>query len=408
MNKDCYEIIKDIAIAVKTYGGTAFFVGGVVRDKIMGIKSNDFDIEVHNITEEKLRSILNDITPFSEVGKSFGIFSLNLYPIDIALPRTDIKSGNGHRDFLIKTLPDMGTFNAAKRRDFTINSIMENVLTGEIIDHFNGVYDIKNSIIRHTSDETFTQDPLRILRAAQFSARFNLNICNETLALCKSTDLSTLSKERVFEETRKALLLSKRPSVYFENLRKMNQLDIWFFKLLNYSNIWETIMKSINIAADFKSLSLSPISFMLAVTVSHFHNENEVISFIKNLTNDTAVCRYVVNQFRYRHHPLQCVNNNWEISLSNKMFDNIYDKKGIVLLSKAIDDLSPKQEEFLNKRLDIYTQTINKPFVSGQDLINEGFLPGKDFSRLLSIARDMHLCGFTKEDVLAQLKKEYI
>lgn len=406
MKKNCYEIIKEFATSVSNHGGQAYFVGGCVRDKIMRQDSSDFDIEVHNITENVLRDILNNIAPFSEVGKIFGIFSLNSYPIDIALPRKDIKSGNGHRGFSIQTSPDMGTYEAAKRRDFTINSIMENILTGEIVDHFNGVPDIQNSIIRHTSNETFTQDPLRLLRAAQFSARLNFKIADSTLSLCKKIDLSTLSKERVFEETRKALLLSKKPSVYFETLKKMNQLDTWFPELVLPEEKWKSTMRSIDNCAKSNEKCQSPLSFMLVALVCSFANENEVTSFIKRLTSDMSIYKYVINQFRNLTQHLT-LTPTWDISLSNRMFDSSSDKEGFILLAKAIYDLSYNEEEFLKERLNLYKQATKEPFLCGKDLISEGFTPGEEFHKMLNIARDMQLCGFSKEDIILKLRQDY-
>ena len=192
------KIAKIIAEKIRQSGGEAYFVGGFVRDKIMSVKSEDIDIEVHKISPDTLRKILKDTVSYSEVGKSFGIFILNDYAIDIALPRKDIQTGKGHKDIDVCVDPFLGITEAARRRDFTINSVMENVLTGEIIDHFNGITDIKNKVIRHVDNKTFADDPLRILRAAQFAARFNFKISDETIKLSRSTDLSTLSKERVF------------------------------------------------------------------------------------------------------------------------------------------------------------------------------------------------------------------
>ena len=162
------------------------------------------------------------------MGKSFGIYGIKGYSLDIALPRTERPIGSGHRDFEVKTDPYIGTFEASKRRDFTINALMENVLTGEIIDHFSGQNDLKEGVIRHIDDNTFRDDALRVLRAAQFAARFNFTIADETIWLCKTIDLSTLSCERIMLEMKKALIKSDKPSIFFEELRQMNQLSVWF------------------------------------------------------------------------------------------------------------------------------------------------------------------------------------
>lgn len=105
---------------------------------------------------------------------------------------------------------------------------MENVLNGEIIDHFGGQTDLQKGVLRHIDDSTFAEDPLRVLRAAQFAARFDFSITAETIALCRDIDVSALSGERIMLEMEKALLKSDRPSVFFEQMKRMNQLDFWF------------------------------------------------------------------------------------------------------------------------------------------------------------------------------------
>ena len=200
------QVEKQIAELVKQKGGRAFYVGGYVRDKLLGIENKDIDIEVHGIEPDVLLDILKKVGKPLKFGKSFGIYSLRDYHLDIALPRKEKAIGKGHRDFKITVDPYIGYKKAAKRRDFTINAIMEDVLTGEIIDYFNGTQDLKKKVIRHIDDKTFVEDPLRVLRACQFASRFKFKIAKETIALCKNIDTTTLSKERVEEELKKALL----------------------------------------------------------------------------------------------------------------------------------------------------------------------------------------------------------
>ena len=102
------------------------------------------------------------------------------------------------------------------RRDFTMNALMEDVLTGEILDHFGGIEDLKCKVLRHVNDDTFAEDPLRVLRAAQFAARFEFAVAEETINLAKTMDLGALAKERVFEELKKALQKAQKPSIFFE------------------------------------------------------------------------------------------------------------------------------------------------------------------------------------------------
>ena len=222
------DIVKKIAYKVKEAGGKTYYVGGYVRDKLLGIDNKDIDIEVHGIVPGKLEEILNSLGNKIEYGSSFAIYSLKGYNIDIALPRSEKPTGKGHKDFEIEIDPFIGEYKAARRRDFTINSLMQDVISGEIVDCFGGINDLNNKIIRHVDTKTFVEDPLRVLRAAQFASRFNFNIAKETIELCKSIDLSFLSKERIEEELKKALIKGQKPSIFFESLRQMNQLDYWF------------------------------------------------------------------------------------------------------------------------------------------------------------------------------------
>ena len=125
------EIAKLIAQKTAELGGAVYFVGGFVRDRILMRENKDIDIEIHGITPTQLEDILDSVGECIQIGKSFGIYGLKGYSIDIALPRTERLIGTGHKDFEITADPFMGTYEAARRRDFTINALMENVLTGE-------------------------------------------------------------------------------------------------------------------------------------------------------------------------------------------------------------------------------------------------------------------------------------
>ena len=170
---------KKIAELVKEKGGRTFYVGGYVRDKLLGINNLDVDIEIHGISESVLLEVLNKVGTPLKYGKSFGIYYLEGQHIDIALPRKEKAIGKGHRDFEITIDPFIGYKKAALRRDFTINALMEDVLTGEIVDNFDGLNDLKKQIIRHVDDKSFVEDPLRVLRACQFACRFDFKIANE-------------------------------------------------------------------------------------------------------------------------------------------------------------------------------------------------------------------------------------
>lgn len=219
------KIVK-LAELIKSNGGRAMLVGGCVRDELMKVEPKDFDIEVYGIEPHKLKEILQSFGRVDTVGESFTVYKIG-NDLDVSLPRRERKVSRGHKGFIVEGDANMLFEEAAKRRDFTINAIMKDVLTGEIIDIYGGQDDIKLKKIRHIADETFVEDSLRVLRAAQFAARFEFEIDLETVELCKSIDLTDLPKERIWGELEKLLLKSQKPSIglrYFYELNIANQL----------------------------------------------------------------------------------------------------------------------------------------------------------------------------------------
>ena len=204
--------IIDLANAVKNAGGRAMLVGGCVRDRLMGIPPKDWDVEVYGVEPAKLRGILDTFGDVNAVGEAFTVYKIGS-DLDISIPRRERKVGTGHKGFVIEGDPNMTGEEASKRRDFTINAILQDVLTGEIVDCFGGQEDIKNKLIRHVSSETFAEDSLRVLRAAQFAARFDFDIDPETVAICKTIDVTDLPKERIWGEFEKILLKAQQPSI---------------------------------------------------------------------------------------------------------------------------------------------------------------------------------------------------
>lgn len=197
--------------SARRLGGSAYFVGGCVRDALLGAKSKDFDIEVYGLEPQVLEKMLRENFRVEMVGKSFGVWILKGYDIDVSIPRRERKVGEGHKAFDIESDPYMPIDQACARRDFTLNAILYDYLSDEIIDPYNGVADLKNGILRHTS-ERFAEDPLRVLRAMQFSARFDMEVAPETIELCSQIPFENLPVERVCEEWKKLLLKGKKIS----------------------------------------------------------------------------------------------------------------------------------------------------------------------------------------------------
>jgi len=204
--------IVQLAQAVHMEGGRALLVGGCVRDFVLGLEPKDWDTEVYGVEPARLRELLDRFGPVNVVGESFTVYKLGSN-LDVSLPRRERKTGRGHRGFVIEGDPWMTIEEAARRRDFTINAILMDPLTREIIDPFNGSGDIRHKILRAVSRETFAEDSLRCLRAAQFAARFEFVIEKETVELCRAIDLTDLPEERIWGEMEKLLLRARYPSI---------------------------------------------------------------------------------------------------------------------------------------------------------------------------------------------------
>jgi tRNA nucleotidyltransferase (CCA-adding enzyme) len=219
--------VVSLAEAVRREGGRALLVGGCVRDELMGQTPKDWDVEIYGIPPERLRELLDAFGPVNVVGEAFTVYKLGAH-LDVSLPRRERKTGRGHRAFFIEGDPEMSFEEATARRDFTINAILQDPLTGEIIDPHNGRVDIDRGIIRAVSADTFSDDSLRVLRAVQFAARFEFRVEPETVVLCRAIDLSDLPSERVWGEMEKLLLQARRPSIGFGWLHALGVLDQLF------------------------------------------------------------------------------------------------------------------------------------------------------------------------------------
>lgn len=214
------EVLQKILLEIKKQNGTGYLVGGIVRDSLFNqihktnFKPKDYDVEVFRLPYEKLIEILSKFGDVSEVGKSFGVIKLNAggEDYDFSLPRTESKSGQKHQDFAIKSNPNLSEKEAASRRDVTINSILYDPLTNNLIDNYNGIEDIKNKTLKHTSD-AFAEDPLRVLRLLSLGSRFGLSLAPETAQLANSIreEYKHLPKERIYEEFKKLVTKGIEP-----------------------------------------------------------------------------------------------------------------------------------------------------------------------------------------------------
>ena len=434
------QMALEIARRTEAKGGRTYFVGGCVRDALLGRENKDVDIEVHSISPQELKDILDSLGQRITIGESFGVFSLKGCSLDIAMPRKEEARGMGHRDFDIFVDPFIGTEAAAKRRDFTINALMQDVLTGEIVDHFGGQEDLHRGILRHVSDDSFAEDPLRVLRAAQFAARFEFRVAGETVALCRRMDLRHLPRERIEGELKKALLKAERPSIFFEVLREMDQLDVWFPELKALigvpqnpvyhaeGDVWTHTMMVLDEAAKLRSRVEEPCWFLLAAVAHDFGKavctgeKNGVIHayeheykglplaerFLRRLTSESRLIRYVLNLVELHMKPNTAAQAGSAVKTTTRMFDQAIDPEALVCIALADDRgrISTRptvsSEAFLMERLSLFREQMARPYVMGRDLIDAGLEPGADFTEILAYAHKLRLAGVDKDSALRQ------
>ena len=440
------RMAEKIAHLVQECGGKTYYVGGSVRDKLLGLDVKDIDIEIHGVDMDKVISILDSLGKRKVVGESFGIFMLKGYDLDISIPRKEEKRGILHQDFDISVDPYIGTYKAALRRDFTINALMEDVITGEIIDHFGGINDLNNKVIRHVNDLTFTEDSLRVLRACQFASRFGFVIADETLELCKKIDITNLPKERIEGELKKALLKGIKPSIFFDYLYEIGSANSWFKELYDLKdvpqnpvyhaegNAYNHTMLVIDNGIKYLNEVKEPYLFMLSCLCHDFGKinatmiENGVIksinhenmgddlikSFLNRFTNEKKIFRYVLNMARLHMRPARYACDNSSIKATNKMFDESICPNDLIMLS-YVDGLGQKTDlekkdhrPFLFERLSVYEELMNIPQVTGKDLIDLKLKPRRFYREALEYAHNLHLSGVKKEDAIKQVVNYFI
>lgn len=209
-------IMRRLAERVRAAGGRALLIGGAVRDRLLGRSTTDFDVEVYGLSADRVAAIAREFGVARDVGKAFGVLEVRAgeETIHLSLPRRESKVAPGHRGFAIDADPTMTPEEAARRRDFTINAIAEDPLTGEVIDPFQGQEDLKRRVLRIVDAQHFREDPLRVLRGAVFAAHFALDVDPASDHAIREVvpSLRELPKERIGEEWRKLLLRPRLPS----------------------------------------------------------------------------------------------------------------------------------------------------------------------------------------------------
>lgn len=214
---------RALADLARAAGGRAVVVGGFVRDQLLGLPSKDLDVEVFGIAADRLPGLLAPLGRVEPVGQQFPVYKAG--GLDVSLPRRESKIGRGHRGFAVEGDPTMTFTEAARRRDFTVNAVGWDPLTGEYLDPFGGRADLDARRLRVVDPTTFGDDSLRVLRALQFAARFALTLDADGTALCRAIPLDDLPAERIWGEFEKLLLQARTPSIGLALGRELQVID---------------------------------------------------------------------------------------------------------------------------------------------------------------------------------------
>ncbi|MBN2781722.1 MAG: CCA tRNA nucleotidyltransferase [Campylobacterales bacterium] len=345
-------------------------VGGFVRDAFLDITSLDIDIEVYGVASfEDLEEMLKEFGAVNSVGKSFGVCKLDYgdFKLDFTLPRRDNKVAKGHRGFEIEIDPNLEFKVATSRRDFTINSIGYDVKEGKILDPFGGLYDLKNKTLKIVDEKSFKEDPLRVLRAMQFCARFELSVDATLITvskqMCKNNLLTELPTQRIEEEFKKLFLKAKKPSNGLEFLKVVDALE--FFNELKLDDAkWISTLKNIDKCKNDLFISLA--------VVCHKMPRCNVESFLNKITNK----KNLPKEIKQLYHVI-----------------DFFEHKSDILSYSIIKKVDLKNVDIFLKIVEINDINIQKyiPKINGKELIELGFKSSKELSKILQLHYEMQL-----------------
>ncbi len=390
-------------------------IGGYVRDFLLNKESKDIDIELYGISSfKKLEELLKEFGDVNSVGKSFGVCKLRVDDLDLdfSFPRIDSKIDSGHRGFEIKIDSSLDFKTATSRRDFTINTIGYDIETKKILDPFNGQEDLKNRILRAVDIKKFSDDPLRVLRAVQFSSRFNLSIDNELFISCqkmiKDSLLNELPKERIFVEIQKLLLKSSSPSSGIKLLNSLGGFNYFTeFKNINIAGL-EKIYKAIDTMSSLKTANSRTNTMLMLSVLCYQLPADKCETFLSKLSNDKNLYNKVSSLVKHQNDINFELFSDYDIyMLATKVTI-----KEFVLLSIATSQTKIKLEKI--NSLKIRAQELGvlnektKAIVQGKDILSFGIKPSKEFSKILDRAYMAQINGDfkTKEKAYSWLKRE--
>jgi len=370
----------------------AVIIGGFIRDSLLNISSKDIDIEVYGISSfTQLENILREFGDVNSVGKSFGVCKLKFedYELDFSFPRVDNKIREGHRGFEVEVNPNLDFKTASRRRDFTINAIGYDVIEKEILDPYNGIDDLNNKILKAVDKGSFIEDPLRVLRAAQFCARFNLKIEESLFSLCremvKQNMLDELPKERLYEELKKLLLMSHKPSIGFKLLKDFGT-DIYT----------KNISVTDEISKQLTNNEQTNLVLMFA-GLCYDYDSTETANFIHKITDEKKLLNRVL-ELTGKHNEIDNIyKNNMNTYSLYKLAAKVKIDE-LLILSRAIYSAQDSSKAYeagtaiykKAKELNILREKL-PPLLRGEDILVYGIEPSPEFSIILNRAYEAQI-----------------
>lgn len=338
-------------------------VGGAIRDKLLGLSPKDNDYVVVGATIEEMLAM-----GYIPIGRDFPVF---LHPItkeEYALARTEKKSGIGYKNFKFYTNKNVTLFEDLKRRDITINAIAEDN-EGNLYDPFGGIKDLEHKIIHHIS-KAFNEDPLRVIRVARFSAKYDFNIAHDTLALMKQisrtpNELESISTERIYIELNK--IIANDYLTFFNILNECNALDKIFseFKvIITNNNLYKLLETKWYNNKRINNLDNNYKIVLLLLIINIFTNQQLIPKYINNkhysnILIKTLDAYNIMNQ----------INNLSNIEDITKLYMKIITKIGshsqtnnlsiIFLLITILNDCFKSNLDIIISNLQIIINTIN-------------------------------------------------
>lgn len=377
--------VIDVLKAIGKEGGLGIVVGGAVRDAILGKVGKDIDIEVYNIPGDKLFSVLSEFGKVNAVGKSFGVYKLRIGPteIDFSLPRRDRKTGTGHRGFDVDVDHTLSYGDAAKRRDFTINTLGYDPLTKTVYDPHGGMDDLKRGVIRMTDPAAFKEDPLRVLRMAQFAARFGFDVDPETITHAKlAPELETLPKERLFEEFKKALLRAKRPGTFVLSLAQSHALERIVPELHGKDTAVADLLDKV---APARTGNADDDLILMLASIAW----ETTTRFLNGITNEVDIIKRVSNVYAALHG----LKKKWPESDEDiRRWLHTVHAGNLKIIESLSRIVFGKVTEALFTRAEALQDQV-APIVLGRHLQQLGLSPGPVMGKLLKQLHDLQLAG---------------